>query len=252
MTAPNAADATANEHPILNLEHFLPYRLSVLSNRVSADIARFYQNRFGLSVTEWRAMAVLGRFPGISAMEVAERTAMDKVAVSRAVNAMPRTPSKPGCARSRKKASASAPRLPRKRSPTLDAAAVGKRPPGLRRDRATRPATRGVAARCLQRRREAAAWPPARQARCCGDESTRLRLRSWHTRTSGVETMPGRTEQAFTAVNGGVPARIGIRSASLRCVACRAGSRSAGSTQGRPALSRRRAGRRSGNSLLAR
>ncbi|MCB1555130.1 MAG: MarR family transcriptional regulator [Xanthomonadales bacterium] len=88
MTAPNAADATANEHPILNLEHFLPYRLSVLSNRVSADIARFYQNRFGLSVTEWRAMAVLGRFPGISAMEVAERTAMDKVAVSRAVNAL--------------------------------------------------------------------------------------------------------------------------------------------------------------------
>lgn len=76
------------EHPVLDLEHFLPYRLSVLSNRVSADIAGFYHHRFGLSVTEWRAMAVLGRFPGISAMEVAERTAMDKVAVSRAVNAL--------------------------------------------------------------------------------------------------------------------------------------------------------------------
>lgn len=88
MTPPTPHDAATSEHPILNLEHFLPYRLSVLSNRVSADIARFYQNRFGLSVTEWRAMAVLGRFPGISAMEVAERTAMDKVAVSRAVNAL--------------------------------------------------------------------------------------------------------------------------------------------------------------------
>ena len=75
-------------HAILQLETFLPYRLSVLSNRVSNDIAQFYQHRFGLSVTEWRAMAVIGRYPGVSAVEVTERTAMDKVAVSRAVNAL--------------------------------------------------------------------------------------------------------------------------------------------------------------------
>lgn len=75
-------------HPVLDLEHFLPYRLSVLTNRISADIASFYQQRFGLSVTEWRAMAILGRYPGVSGMDVTERTAMDKVAVSRAVNAL--------------------------------------------------------------------------------------------------------------------------------------------------------------------
>lgn len=73
---------------VLALEHFLPYRLSVLSNRISADIAAFYQQRFGLAVTEWRVMAILGRFPGVSGMDVTERTAMDKVAVSRAVNAL--------------------------------------------------------------------------------------------------------------------------------------------------------------------
>jgi len=77
-----------SEHAVLDLERFLPYRLSVLSNRISADIAQFYQDRFGMSVTEWRVMAVLGRYPGVSAMDVAERTAMDKVAVSRAVNAL--------------------------------------------------------------------------------------------------------------------------------------------------------------------
>ncbi len=76
------------EHPVLELERFLPYRLSVLSNRISADIAALYQDRFGIGVTEWRVMAVLGRFPEVSAFEVAERTAMDKVAVSRAVNAL--------------------------------------------------------------------------------------------------------------------------------------------------------------------
>ncbi|AKS42692.1 MarR family winged helix-turn-helix transcriptional regulator [Wenzhouxiangella marina] len=70
---------------MLDLEHFLPYRLSVLSNQVSAGIARTYAERFGLSVTEWRVIAILGRFPGISATEVTERSAMDKVAVSRAV-----------------------------------------------------------------------------------------------------------------------------------------------------------------------
>ncbi|MDG6348546.1 MarR family transcriptional regulator [Luteimonas sp. 8-5] len=69
----------------LKLEHFLPYRLSVLSNRISDAIAREYSQRYALGVTEWRVMAVLGRWPGLTASQVAQRTAMDKVAVSRAV-----------------------------------------------------------------------------------------------------------------------------------------------------------------------
>ena len=75
------------DHDPLELERFLPYRLSILSNRVSQAIAREYQDRFNLSMTEWRVMAVLARFngEGMSAREVAERTAMDKVAVSRAL-----------------------------------------------------------------------------------------------------------------------------------------------------------------------
>ena len=75
------------DHAPLELERFLPYRLSILSNRVSQAIAREYTERFSLSMTEWRVMAVLARFngEGMSAREVAERTAMDKVAVSRAL-----------------------------------------------------------------------------------------------------------------------------------------------------------------------
>jgi DNA-binding MarR family transcriptional regulator len=74
-----------SEHATLDLEHFLPYRLSVLSNRVSQTIAGAYARRFGIGVTEWRVIAVVGRYPGLSANAVAGRTAMDKVAVSRAV-----------------------------------------------------------------------------------------------------------------------------------------------------------------------
>ncbi|PJK02060.1 MarR family transcriptional regulator [Lysobacteraceae bacterium NML75-0749] len=69
--------------PQLDLDSFLPYRLSVLSNRISQSIARLYAERFGISITEWRVIAVLGRYSGLSANQVAERTAMDKVAVSR-------------------------------------------------------------------------------------------------------------------------------------------------------------------------
>ncbi len=69
----------------LDLDRFVPYRLSVLTNRMSDAIARHYSERFGLSIPEWRVMAVLGQTPGLSSRDVAARTAMDKVRVSRAV-----------------------------------------------------------------------------------------------------------------------------------------------------------------------
>ena len=72
-------------HVLLDLEQFLPYRISVLSNRVSGNIARLYGERYGLSIPEWRVITILALYPGSSASEVSERTAMDKVAVSRAV-----------------------------------------------------------------------------------------------------------------------------------------------------------------------
>ncbi|MBP6748520.1 MAG: winged helix-turn-helix transcriptional regulator [Xanthomonadaceae bacterium] len=81
----SASAPQAPDHQALDLERFLPYRLSVLSNRISQNIAQGYAERFGIGITEWRVIAVLGRDAELSANEVAERTAMDKVAVSRAV-----------------------------------------------------------------------------------------------------------------------------------------------------------------------
>ena len=70
---------------LLVLRNFLPYRLSVLSNRISQAIAERYEEKFSLSLSEWRMIAVLGEESDLSAAEVSQRTAMDKVAVSRAV-----------------------------------------------------------------------------------------------------------------------------------------------------------------------
>jgi len=82
---------TIPANQVLDLEQFLPYRLSVLSNTVSTALAGAYARRFGLSIPQWRVIAVLARNPGLSAAAVAERTAMDKVAVSRAVAGLARS-----------------------------------------------------------------------------------------------------------------------------------------------------------------
>ena len=71
--------------PLLRLETFLPYRLSVLANTVSHALAELYRERFELSIPDWRVMAVLARFPGSSARELIQHTRMDKVAISRSV-----------------------------------------------------------------------------------------------------------------------------------------------------------------------
>lgn len=81
----SGADSAA---PLLHLIRFLPYRLAVLSNTVSHTVAKLYEKRFGITIPEWRVIAVLGGGETLSAGEIAQRTAMDKVQVSRAISRM--------------------------------------------------------------------------------------------------------------------------------------------------------------------
>ena len=75
----------STDRQALDLEKFLPYRLSVLAQLVSESLHDLYAGPHGLSVTQWRVMAALGRFAPLTASEVGQRIVMDKVAVSRAV-----------------------------------------------------------------------------------------------------------------------------------------------------------------------
>jgi DNA-binding MarR family transcriptional regulator len=75
---------TAGNGEAFKLENFLPYRLSVAANRVSRLFARRYFEAFGLSIPEWRVLAIVGRLGTLSPSAVGEATAMDKVKVSRA------------------------------------------------------------------------------------------------------------------------------------------------------------------------
>jgi DNA-binding MarR family transcriptional regulator len=78
----------AHASQALELENFLPYRLSILAQIVSESLHALYVGPFDLTVTQWRVMAALGRFAPLNASDVGQRIVMDKVAVSRAVAAL--------------------------------------------------------------------------------------------------------------------------------------------------------------------
>ena len=74
--------------PGLALDRFIPYRLSFTSNLVSDSIARTYEALFGLTIPEWRLIAVVAETGEITQAAIGTRTRMDKVTVSRAAIAL--------------------------------------------------------------------------------------------------------------------------------------------------------------------
>lgn len=80
-----ASDPAAEGQAPLLLAEFLPYRFSVVAERMSRVFAERYEREFGLGIPEWRVMAVLGERAPRSTQQVIEATGMDRVRVSRAV-----------------------------------------------------------------------------------------------------------------------------------------------------------------------
>ena len=72
----------------LRLDDYLPYRLSVASNAVSRLIAKAYEDRFGLTIPQWRLIAVLAEDGPLTQQAIGVRTVMDKVSVSRATQGL--------------------------------------------------------------------------------------------------------------------------------------------------------------------
>jgi DNA-binding MarR family transcriptional regulator len=83
-----AASRAPSPPSVFDLKDWLPYEFSIIVNRVSALLAAAYTERFGLSVTGWRVIGVLANFQPLSAKELAQRTAMNQVAITRAVGAL--------------------------------------------------------------------------------------------------------------------------------------------------------------------
>lgn len=74
---------TMKDRP-LDLASFTPYRLVVLARAMSEQLGALYESE-GLTIPEWRVLAVVSQAPSVAARDVVARTPMDKMAVSRAV-----------------------------------------------------------------------------------------------------------------------------------------------------------------------
>jgi DNA-binding MarR family transcriptional regulator len=74
----------------LRLQEYLPYRLSVAANAVSHLIAQAYEEQFGMTIPQWRLMAVLGDEGALTQQALCGRTLMDKVTVMRAAQGLAR------------------------------------------------------------------------------------------------------------------------------------------------------------------
>jgi DNA-binding MarR family transcriptional regulator len=86
-TSAASDDHDAWESP-LELQGYLPYRLAVTYNLVSRAFANQCRETTGLSIPEWRVLAVLGLQTSLTSQDVVQRTAMDKAKVSRAVSSL--------------------------------------------------------------------------------------------------------------------------------------------------------------------
>ncbi len=76
-----------NKGPLdsFQLENFFPYLVRIYYRAVSQSVSTIYEKEYNLTVSEWRAMAVLGNEQPLSAGEIVKRSSIDKVKVSRAI-----------------------------------------------------------------------------------------------------------------------------------------------------------------------
>lgn len=72
--------------PDFDLERYLPYRLTVIAERLSAELANQYKKKFGISVPEWRVLLNIGYMRDLSVRDIERRVGLEKSKVSRAAS----------------------------------------------------------------------------------------------------------------------------------------------------------------------
>lgn len=71
-----------------DLEHFLPYLLNQAAEASSRSFQAIYTKAYGMSRTQWRVLANLGKFGAAPARDICRISHIEKTRVSRAVAAM--------------------------------------------------------------------------------------------------------------------------------------------------------------------
>jgi DNA-binding MarR family transcriptional regulator len=76
--------------PDFDLDTFLPYLLNQAAEAASRGFEDIYRSRHGMTRTQWRVMANLGKFGVMSARDICAVSHIEKTKVSRAVASLER------------------------------------------------------------------------------------------------------------------------------------------------------------------
>ena len=68
------------------LSDFLPYRMAVAAERLSAGLAQHYREEFGISVAEWRVLVHVADAGSVSIRDIHKRVNLEKSKASRAAS----------------------------------------------------------------------------------------------------------------------------------------------------------------------
>lgn len=71
-----------------DLEHFLPYLLNQAAEASSKSFQANYKTAYGMTRTQWRVLANLGKFGAATARDICRISHIEKTKVSRAVAAL--------------------------------------------------------------------------------------------------------------------------------------------------------------------
>ena len=68
-----------------DLESFLPYLLNQAAEATSRSFQKVYSEKYGMTRTQWRVLANLGKFGAMTASDICRRSHEEKTKVSRAI-----------------------------------------------------------------------------------------------------------------------------------------------------------------------
>lgn len=68
----------------MQLETYFPYRLALAAEAFSQKLVEVYGRTYGLSREEWRLLLLLAEAQQLTSYDLAQRTTLDKVQISRA------------------------------------------------------------------------------------------------------------------------------------------------------------------------
>jgi DNA-binding MarR family transcriptional regulator len=82
-------DPAACAHSV-DLNSHIATKVAIFANRLSRSASRFYRQRYGIGVVEWRLMMFIGHASETRANRICDATDLDKGAVSRSIRVLQR------------------------------------------------------------------------------------------------------------------------------------------------------------------